>query len=25
VLAVIGVAGLSYLLVAKPHRRLGNS
>ena len=25
VLAVIGVAGLSYLLVARPHRRLGNS
>ena len=24
VLAVIGVAGLSYLVVAKPHRRLGS-
>ena len=25
VLAAIGVAGVSYLLVAKPHRRLSNS
>ena len=25
VLAVIGVVGLSYLVVAKPHRKLGNS